>query len=481
MLDPDKSIRIDARLHDALTDGELPSDLLIVGPAGTGKTFGILDVLHCLLEDYAGLRFLLCRQTRKSLNNSVLDTYERLILPRHNMESIARGLKRKNRDSYDYPNGSVLAIGGLDNPDRILSTAWDLVYINEAIEVEEEAWDTLASRLARPGQDDRLGFLLGDTNPGDPSHWLKKRIEDGRTTPWDTDHRANPVLFDAVLGEWTDAGIRYNAQLDKLRGTRRKRLKEGLWAAGEGQWFETFGDSHITPRSAFDPAFKVHLAVDSGVHTGAVWFQVRETPDGPIVNVFGDYYTFNLKAYDAARAILDKTAKLCGGRIDIGTTDPAGGAENAVGPTVLGEYRRAGLHLSSWPSFSGSVLDGLSLIESFVSVEPPAMLVHPNCTHLIDAFANYKRAKRHGQWIDRPEDPQHPYEEVMDALRGGLQDKYPDGRGRRGSIITGPAVPAVPDRRGVFDPRGQAAKEPPRDERNRRGGDDRGRRGKIGR
>ncbi len=42
------------------------------------------------------------------------------------------------------------------------------------------------------------------------------------------------------------------------------------------------------------------------------------------------------------------------------------------------------------------------------------------------------RAKRGGQWADFPEDPQHPHEDVMDALRGVLFARFgaplPNGR-----------------------------------------------------
>ena len=29
---------------------------------------------------------------------------------------------------------------------------------------------------------------------------------------------------------------------------------------------------------------------------------------------------------------------------------------------------------------------------------------------------------------DEPDDPQHPHEDLMDALRGGVRDRFPDGR-----------------------------------------------------
>jgi len=172
----------------------------------------------------------------------------------------------------------------------------------------------------------------------------------------------------------------------------------------------------------------VHLAVDSGVHTGAVWFQVSGEGDDARVNVFGDFYCYGKPAYDVALAVLAKSRELCGGRVDRATTDPAGRAATAIGPNVMGEYARAGFKPEFWPSYPGSVPDGLALVNSFVAVDPPQLTVHPRATALISAFANYKRAKRNNQYVDRPEDECHPYEDILDSLRGGLQSRFPEGR-----------------------------------------------------
>lgn len=373
------------------------------------------------------MRFLVCRQTRAALTESVLVTYEQEILPLDGMEEIAAGCSRKVRTNYVYPSGSEIVLGGMDNPSRIASTAWDGVFVNEAIELEEDGWETIGSRLNRPGRRRGFGFLIGDTNPGDPSHWLKKRCDENRTALWQTDHEANPGMFDGR--NWTEAGQTYLDSLGRLRGTRRKRLLEGIWAAGEGQWFETFGEQHVTRRAAYDPSLAVHLAIDSGVHTGAVWLQIRETPDGPVVHVAADFYSFHKPAYDNAKAIIAKSIQMGMKRLERIVTDPAGKNASAVGEsTVISEYNRAGLYPDFWPSYPGSVLEGLTLIESFVAVDPPGLFVHPDCNRMREAFANYKRDKRQGQWIDRPCDPAHPFEEAMDALRGGLHDRFPAGR-----------------------------------------------------
>jgi hypothetical protein len=448
-----RDVRVDVRLKHAIRNFALPKQLLIVGPAGTGKTFGVLAFLHLLAADIPNVRILVCRQTRVSLTESVLVTYEQEILPADGMEFISRGVSRRNRSGYFYPNGSQISLGGLEDARRVLSSAWDVVYVNEAIEVEESSWDTLSTRLNRPGRRSRFGYLIGDTNPGDPAHWLKAHCDDGRIASWEAGHKANPALWDGL--DWTPAGDAYLESLGKLRGTRRKRLLEGLWAAGEGAWFETFDSSlHVSDRAEFDPRFPVHLAVDTGVHTGAVWFQVVGSGIDAEVRVFGDYYSATVPAFENARLILERSGELTGrgtpdhyGRtiapFDVGRMDPSGNSNNGTGVVIGSEFLRAGLKLQPWPKFPGCVASGLALVESFVAVDPPKLLIHPRCRNLIDAFANYKRKRRGGQWIDDPEDPQHPYEDLIDSLRSGLLDKFPEGR------KPDPGFMKVPGRRAI--------------------------------
>ena len=286
--------RIDVRLKRAIQSRQMPRELLIVGPAGTGKTYPILAVLHCLARDYP-LRILFLRATRVSLTESVLVTYEQEILPADGCESIASGAGRSHRHSYLYPNGSEIVVAGLDrHATRVLSTAWDIVFANEAIELQQDVWETVGTRLSRPGRDPRFGWLLGDTNPSHPDHWLKKRIDGGGINHWETTHEANPLLHDGR--DWTSHGHLYLAALDRLTGPRRKRLRDGIWAQGEGIWFDTFDpDVHVSALAEFNPLLRTYCAIDSGVWTGAIWFQVRESPSIR-VNVFHDYLSEGVSA-----------------------------------------------------------------------------------------------------------------------------------------------------------------------------------------
>lgn len=204
----------------------------------------------------------------------------------------------------------------------------------------------------------------------------------------------------------------------------------------DGLWFPQFDlAKHVTDHAEYDPAFDVHLAIDTGVHTGAVIYQVRPDAKGGLhhYTFFADYYSVNDDATATAeinaRRLIDLTNERCEGRRERRLTDPAGGARNPMGDTVMKEYERVGLPLKPW--IKGSVQDQLSVVESALmpAVGSQRIWIHPRCTHLIKAFQGYRRKKYQGQWTDDPEDPQHPFEDLMDALRGGIvADEKPGAR-----------------------------------------------------
>jgi hypothetical protein len=246
----------------------------------------------------------------------------------------------------------------------------------------------------------------------------------------------------------SDGHYGIDALIQKLRTTSMRTFESDYLCRGpkaDGVWFPGFSpETHVRDWAEYDPSLPVYAAIDSGVSTGAVFFQVtrdhRGDGSGEYVHIFADYLHEGGTAESNALAILDVARQRCNGRIDRISTDPAGGAKNPIGPTVVGEYERVGLRpLEGWPR--GSVADGLSLVESFLQPAegPPRLLVHPRCQPTIRALQSYRRAKRAGQWQDYPEDPQHPHEELVDSIRGGLRLLYPEGRGPKANLARVPA------------------------------------------
>jgi PBSX family phage terminase large subunit len=287
-------------------------EILLAGPAGTGKSRALLEKLHLLMLANPGARGLIVRKYQKSLASTALDTWRKAVVP----EAIAAGLVKfyggsaEQPAQYIYSNGSVVIVGGLDTvgdqPPKVMSAEYDVVYCQEATELAEKDWEALISRL----RNWRISFqqLLADCNPGPPTHWLKRRCDVGNTVMLHSRHSDNPRLWDADKAQWTKQGEEYMAGLRSLTGVRRLRLLDGQWVAAEGLIFEGFDPAiHVVPRFAIPASWPRVWSVDFGFSNPFVLQCWARDPDGRIILYRELYWTQRL-VEDHARAILDIVA-----------------------------------------------------------------------------------------------------------------------------------------------------------------------------
>lgn len=238
-------------------------ELLLSGAAGTGKSVGALNKIHLACLSKPKVRALIVRKTHASLTASTLVTFREKVAK----EAIEAGMLRfyggsaQEPPSYKYDNGSVIIMGGLDRATRLLSTEFDLAFVDEAIEVTDEDLDTIVSRL-RNGV---LSYqqLLMATNPGPPTHHLKQRADSGRCRMLYSRHEDNPRLYQN--GEWTEYGRTYLARLDTLTGARYHRMRWGKWVAAEGLVYESWDEGRhlIDPFDVPEP-WPRYVTVDFG-------------------------------------------------------------------------------------------------------------------------------------------------------------------------------------------------------------------------
>lgn len=208
------------------------------GPAGTGKTRAALFKLHKAAIKYPRMRGAIVRKTRESLTQSALVTFENKVLDQAWYQRIAQSCQRRIRQSYLYPNGSEIVVGGIDKPGKIMSTEFDMIYINQAEETNESDWENLLSRNRNnvmPYQQ-----ILADCNPDAPTHWIKQRANRGSLKLLESRHEDNPEYHDGA--GWTVAGELYMARLERLTGVRFLRLRKGVWAGVEGQIYDEWDD-----------------------------------------------------------------------------------------------------------------------------------------------------------------------------------------------------------------------------------------------
>lgn len=240
------------------------AELLLSGAAGTGKSRACLEKLHFCALKYPGMRGLIIRKTRESLSEAALVTFEEKVLPERS--ELREGARRNFRQAYHYPNRSEVVVGGLDKPAKVMSTEYDMIYVQEATELDLADWQALTTRLRNnimPYQQ-----LIADCNPDAPTHWLWIRAQARTLRMLNSRHEDNPRLWDGR--DWTDEGRAYLATLDRLTGTEHQRLRLGQWVQASGIVYDNWADpGNVTEDAAYIPdGGDVIWGVDDGYSGG---------------------------------------------------------------------------------------------------------------------------------------------------------------------------------------------------------------------
>lgn len=281
-------------------------EILIEGPAGTGKTYAVQQLVYDLVRKYPGIRVLFTRESRSAMSETVLKTWEIDVLgPRH--PAFVGGATRATRKCYYFANRSEVHAIGMSNVDSVMSGEYDLIVYFEVVDEQSESvWAKLQSRLRNQriphprGYADKRGTLLpkayemklkrpiprsidsiwelkrrgwfkqgaplagarwpdgqdifwhlsiADCNPGPPHHWANKRADKKRK-----DGSAMMTRILSRHGDNPTCTATYLETLDALPAEERDRLFLGLWRAAEGAVYADFDpDVHCVK---FDPNWK---------------------------------------------------------------------------------------------------------------------------------------------------------------------------------------------------------------------------------
>jgi PBSX family phage terminase large subunit len=302
-------------------------EVLVAGPAGTGKSRACLEKLHIMMLLNPGARGLIARKAATTLSSTALVTWRKFVAK----EAIASGDMHyyggsaQEPASYQYKNGSVIAIGGLDKASKIMSSEYDVVYVQEATELTEDDWESITTRL----RNWQISFqqLIADCNPQNPEHWLKVRCDRGTTTMLESVHEDNPLLF-SIDGVITTNGKQYIAKLDALTGVRHKRLRLGKWVAAEGVIYEGWSNEHLlnredirhnagdhVDRNGIPMAWPRYWAVDFGFTNPFVCQFWAEDPDGRLY-LYREIYHTKRTVEDHARQMMSLVTNARGSWIE---------------------------------------------------------------------------------------------------------------------------------------------------------------------
>lgn len=279
------------------------SEVLMVGPAGTGKSRACLEKLNVAALKYPGMRGLIVRQVRDTLPSTALETFEKFVIPEQIRAGavVYRSGSGRRPARYEYNNGSEIWLAGLDKPSKIMSTEFDMIYIQEATEVTPNGWESLTTRLRATTMPYRQ--LIADCNPDSSTHWLHLRCQSGATTEIMSRHEDNPVLC-ADDGSYTEFGAEYMAKLDALTGVRKLRLRDGKWAAAEGVIWGSFDPKrHVVDPFPIPPDWPRVWTVDFGMVHPFVWQAWAVHPEGKLYR-YREIYMSGRMVEDHAKTIM---------------------------------------------------------------------------------------------------------------------------------------------------------------------------------
>ena len=378
-------------------------EVIVSGPAETGKTLALLFLVHTLAYKHAGAHLSIIRKKKVDLTGTVIRTFRRDFID----AGYAPGVTWYGCEYpqwYDYPNGSRIWLGGIDDPGKTLSAERDLIYVNQAEELNLSDWEYLTRCVTGRGAVMPNTRLVGDCNPSSPTHWILVRERDGKLAKFDTTHKDNPTLWDHESGEWTEQGKRSLKVLSNLTGVRLLRLFHGLWAAPEGQIYSIFSEEkHVV--KAFDPPLLWPRAVGIdpfGPYTAAVWLAFDL--DNGKLNVYREYlepFGLTVKGHSENMLRLSKGETIwrwvCGAKSE---------------RSWRLEYQASGIPVTEPPIVD--VWLGIDRVYQLLS--DWSLVVHDNCVNLLSEIGNYRRK------LDRGGNPTEAIESkedfhLLDALR----------------------------------------------------------------
>jgi len=375
------------------------AEVIIEGPAETGKTLAAMWKLDICALKYPGSSMAIVRKVQSAIYGTCLETFQKQVLSKG---SPAQAYGGNKPEWYDYPNGSRIYLGGMDKPGKVLSGERDIIYVNQAEELMPADWEILTTRTTGRAGNMPYNQCIGDCNPAHANHWILDRAKTGKLTLFHSTHKDNPTLWDPVNQRWTEQGEDTLSQLGGLTGALRARLFEGKWAAAEGVIYEEFRRAiHVMKREG--PWTEIIIGADEGYTNPAVLLVIGVDNDGR-KHVLQEFYKRRQLQADVVGAAKEMAKPYQGAVLEV---DPS-----AAG--LIAEMQGEGLY--AYPA-NNSVFEGIQSVKAELAVAGdgrPRLTFDPSCVNTIAELESYCW-KEHSTGLR--DEPEKVNDHAMDALR----------------------------------------------------------------
>lgn len=342
------------------------------GSSRSGKTYNILIYLILYMLSHPRKSLSIVRRSLPSLKGSVFRDFKEILIE-------VLGLwndkyLNKTEMVYTFPNGSFVEFFSTDDEQKIRGRKRNILYCNEANELDFISWQQLVMRTE--------DFSIIDYNPSfSDDHWICTLDNDPRTYYFISTYKDNPFLTPNIVKEIESLQWK-NKTLWSVYGLGQRAILEGL----------VFSNYHIIDQFP-SHAKQVALGLDFGFNSDPTAI-VR---CGIIDN----------------RLYLDevcyRTKMLTNEIIEVLKHEDLFVYADSADPRLIQEISNAGIIIYPCEKYKGSIMGGLFKMMEF------DIFITARSKNLIKEFKNYSYAvDKDGKYTNKPIDS---YNHAIDAAR----------------------------------------------------------------
>ena len=226
-----------------------PSPIVVnVGGVRSSKSYSIAQCINAYALEFPGLAIGICRKVASTLTSSVVRPF---IEVSNTFDNWSEGNFNKSERYYIYDHGdgnpkkSTIQFFGLDDVEKIKSTKFNLIWMEEATGFSFEDFSFLQTRLsAEKPEGWKRNQIILSLNPSDAKGWIRtKLLPQENVCLIESTYKDNPFLDDDY--------IRNIEALKENNPRMYKMLVLNQWGVSEGRVFDKWElyDDTTAPKS----------------------------------------------------------------------------------------------------------------------------------------------------------------------------------------------------------------------------------------
>lgn len=355
--------------------------LICRGGARSSKSYSIAQYLVERMTNEPNCKILICRKTMPALKLTAYKLFTDL-LKDYGYYQYCEHNRTNNYITYK-PNNAFVAFLSIDDPEKIKSSEWNIIWVEEATEFNYNDYMTLKLRLSAPT--DLLNQMILSFNPVDAFSYIKTDIIDK-----DSD-------YEEIVSNYLDNPFLDKQYIDLLLATKdsyyRRVYIDGDWGVLENVIFTNWQEVSIFPQ-----AEKTIIGIDFGYTDPTAVVELRFTDTGVYIKEL--LYRSNMTNSDLIRWL----------KHNINTNVMA--YADAAEPQRITELRRADINVRSAKKGPDSVR------KSIDTMKAQQLFITSDSSNLLKEIRSFKWAEnRDGTPQNKPVDG---YDHLIDAARYGI-------------------------------------------------------------